>query len=301
MSHLSTTCPVCCGSEITVVGKPVVSQDAERFVRHDYRVVKCTTCRFYFIFPEIDFTQAEWQALYNSEYFEVPTPWWGKKKRFEQRKHLDLLERHSTRHIRRFLDIGCGEGHVLKDALERNWIPYGVDIADNRIESARDGRITFVTGDVFRTPFPDDFFDAVYMNSVLEHVADPLRHLREISRILMTGGLLHVGTPNEDCLFNTVKQGALLLSGRGDTSARLTPFKTPYHVSGFTRESITRALEETSFEIVRLRNFAGEYEWRKHEYFTKAFFIHFGLLPVHLLAIPLRQQIYFDVLARKTE
>jgi len=51
--------------------------------------------------------------------------------------------------------------------------------------------------------------------------------------------------------------------------------------------------------MLRLRNFAGEYDWRKHKAFTRGFFIQLFLLPIHLLAIPLGKRIYLDVIARK--
>ncbi|MFH0777878.1 MAG: methyltransferase domain-containing protein [Candidatus Eisenbacteria bacterium] len=293
-------CPICGAGEPATVGRPVVSPEAVGFVRHDYRVVRCEACRFYFVSPDIDFAEEEWRALYGSQYFEGLVPWWAKKKRRNERLNLDLLQRHSARPMERFLDVGCGEGDVLRDALGRGWAPYGVDITDNRTEAVRDERIRFTLGDIFQAHFPGEFFDAVYMNSVLEHVTDPAAHLSEIRRILRTGGVLHVGTPNEDSLFNSGKQILLALAGKGDISARLTPFKTPYHVSGFTRRSVLRAMERSGFEIVNLTNFAGEYEWLKYKPFTRAFFIHMALLPVHLFAIPLRRQIYFDVVARKT-
>ena len=55
------------------------------------------------------------------------------------KKLINFLEkeRYSDIQIKTFLDIGCGEGYMLLNALGRGWNAYGIDIADNRILAAR--------------------------------------------------------------------------------------------------------------------------------------------------------------------
>jgi SAM-dependent methyltransferase len=95
----------------------------------------------------------------------------------------------TPRHV---LDLGCGIGNSV-DAFRSHdasidWV--GVDIGDS--QEARARRRTdakFVTYDGTRVPFPDGSFDLVYSSQVLEHVPDPLFHLREIARLLRAGGV----------------------------------------------------------------------------------------------------------------
>jgi len=42
--------------------------------------------------------------------------------------------------------------------------------------------------DLMEIPFPDESFDAIYCSHVLEHVADDRRAMRELFRVLRTGG-----------------------------------------------------------------------------------------------------------------
>lgn len=44
-------------------------------------------------------------------------------------------------------------------------------------------------------PFPDEFFNAVVIQAVLEHVVDPFRCVDEIYRTLIAGGIIYVETP----------------------------------------------------------------------------------------------------------
>lgn len=52
-----------------------------------------------------------------------------------------------------------------------------------------------VAADIHALPFRDNSIDAVIAESVLEHVKDPARAVKEIHRVLKSGGLLYVVTP----------------------------------------------------------------------------------------------------------
>jgi SAM-dependent methyltransferase len=53
-----------------------------------------------------------------------------------------------------------------------------------------------VCSDSSRLPFPDGAFDLVTANMVVEHLADPGLHFREIARVLRPKGLFLFHTPN---------------------------------------------------------------------------------------------------------
>ena len=46
--------------------------------------------------------------------------------------------------------------------------------------------------DVHTLGFPDDTFDVVHAHQVLQHVADPVRALREMARVCRPGGVVAV-------------------------------------------------------------------------------------------------------------
>lgn len=96
----------------------------------------------------------------------------------------------------RMLDVGCGDGSVLKLAQNLGWNAEGVDFDPQAVETARRKGLTVQVGSLSAQHYPDESFDLVLMSHVIEHVHDPLATLGEIRRILRPGGTLVATTPN---------------------------------------------------------------------------------------------------------
>lgn len=101
----------------------------------------------------------------------------------------------------RLLDVGCGPGTITVD-LARRVAPgetLGLDVAEEVVVQAEEHRrrqgvdnLRFATGDVYALDLPDDHVDVVHAHQVLQHLTDPIRALRELSRVLKPDGLLAV-------------------------------------------------------------------------------------------------------------
>lgn len=100
---------------------------------------------------------------------------------------------------RQLLDVGCGPGTITAD-LARRLEPGRVTALETReaaldlarAEAATHGvsNIDFTVGDVHALDFDDDTFDIVHAHQVLQHVADPVRALREMHRVCKPGGVV---------------------------------------------------------------------------------------------------------------
>ena len=100
----------------------------------------------------------------------------------------------------RLLDVGCGNGRFLAQMRGLGWEVVGVepDPEAARIAKERFGLEVF-QDTLEEAKFPNDSFDAITMNHVIEHVPDPVGLLAESRRILKPGGKLVVVTPNTNC------------------------------------------------------------------------------------------------------
>jgi SAM-dependent methyltransferase len=111
-------------------------------------------------------------------------------------------------HLRRgmrVLDCGCGPGTITVDvaSIVAPGEVVGVDIEPGQVEATRRrsaerglGNVQLEVASVYELPFPDASFDAAYAHTVVQHLREPLRALREIRRVLAPGGVL--GLRDED-------------------------------------------------------------------------------------------------------
>ncbi len=99
------------------------------------------------------------------------------------------------------LDVGCGDGaltRVLRDLIRANWKLVGIDRDPCE---ARTAKATGIYEQVHvasadQIPEPDRAFDAVFANSVLEHLSVLPECLREIARCLKPGAVFAATVPS---------------------------------------------------------------------------------------------------------
>jgi SAM-dependent methyltransferase len=100
----------------------------------------------------------------------------------------------------RLLDVGCGGGAFLHDALASGCRAAGVDHSPEMVKVAReanadairDGRIEIVEGAADELPFPDGAFTCAAMTGVFGFFPEPVRTLSEVRRTLAHRGRLMV-------------------------------------------------------------------------------------------------------------
>lgn len=107
----------------------------------------------------------------------------------------------------RILDMGCGEGrHAITAYMLKNVESVGVDLSLADLNTTADRFSEFVedncakslslsVADGAHLPFADEYFDKVICSEVLEHIPDYEPVLKELVRVLKTGGILGVSVP----------------------------------------------------------------------------------------------------------
>lgn len=111
----------------------------------------------------------------------------------------------------RVLDLACGSGPYSLAWAERDAAVVGLDFDRGLLAGGRvrwrgahpdPGALSepiWTAGNATALPFRDASFDAVFCNSLLEHVPEWRRVLAETSRVLRPGGIAVIYTTNRTC------------------------------------------------------------------------------------------------------
>jgi len=140
------------------------------------------------------------------------------------------------------LDVGCGDGSALRFLKELGFKRlHGTEIEDGcRPILEQQGIEVTVTSDLAAAGLPEDAFDLVRMNHVLEHVGNPAETIAQARRLLKKGGKLLVAVPNFD-------SPARRVFGRYFCGLQL-----PTHLYHFNETNLARMLESGGFVVGKL-------------------------------------------------
>jgi ubiquinone/menaquinone biosynthesis C-methylase UbiE len=99
----------------------------------------------------------------------------------------------------KILDLGCNDGvWTLKIAKKvKTSAVYGIEILDEQIKEAANQGINVKKADLnSKLPFPDNFFNFIHANQVIEHLYNTDCFIGEIKRVLKPNGYCIVCTEN---------------------------------------------------------------------------------------------------------
>jgi len=168
--------------------------------------------------------------------FSIPvylSPYWHEQLVFSV---MDLPFRQGGR----LLDIGCGIGNFLNQMSNLGWKAEGLDTDSQVVQICRDAGLKARQGTLESQNYPDNYFDAITMKHVIEHLFDPVGLLKECKRILKPDGRLVLLTPNfESTGHNTFKSLWLGLD-------------VPRHLFLFTAKTLSETIQKGGLNVVKI-------------------------------------------------
>ncbi len=116
----------------------------------------------------------------SNNYFEQKTFWGNTPEAYQVQVRADILDLLPP-DAKSILDVGCGDGFVLS-ALPNTCRVVGLDTSSEALSHVTRGALI---GSITQMPFPDNAFDLVMTNDVIEHLAEEeyQASLREIARV----------------------------------------------------------------------------------------------------------------------
>jgi SAM-dependent methyltransferase len=143
---------------------------------------------------------------------------------------------------RRFLDVGCGAGTLLRKMADAGWHGTGVDISRPALAEARVSvpEASLFEGTIESVALTGPY-ELIAMQHVLEHVPRPMECLRRCFELLSPGGILLIALPN-------IQSAEARLLGR-----HWVGLDIPRHLLHFREPVLIELLQSCGYEVARRR------------------------------------------------
>lgn len=175
---------------------------------------------------------------------------------FHKKRFLDLFYRLNKLYKENYkiLDIGSRCGHVLMGAKQIGYKAYGCDIKKyydlykERYEKYHiKHSLCFFPDD--KIPYDDNFFDVVILSETIEHYNfHPNVVIKEISRVLKTGGQILLTTPNLARLNNRIK----MLFGKSINYDIWLPYNDSIHYREYNKEELVYLFKANGLKLKKI-------------------------------------------------
>jgi len=193
-------------------------------------------------------TERELYEYYNKKALQLEElqatyehPNWYKRFFYHSRFHA-VYEVLDPRPGELILDLGSGPGYYSRHILQAGARVVAMDLARRYLENIPSDVQGRVWAHAQYLPFRDGIFDKVLATEVLEHTTRPESLLREVARILRTGGQAVVTSPSATSYMNRLFE----------VKATLLRYEFREHIQEFTREVFVRLLS-SHFEVREMR------------------------------------------------
>jgi len=216
-------CPIC-GSERFLF--------AQRFTS-GYEMYKCLSCSVEFVCPSVE----EYEEFYEQRIGNTKAPD-EIIKEFQSRAYLRYVLG-LLRNLRsgKLLDIGCGEGVLLKLAEEMGYEVYGCDISQTAIDYGRNilGLRNLFVGKVEELPSDWKGFSIITALEVLEHLDNPVQFTCYVHNLLRDNGYFILSVPNYEY----------------ERKLKDSPYPPPFHLTLWTNQALEFLLRQNGFGKIK--------------------------------------------------
>lgn len=198
-------------------------------------LMKCNLCHFVFSarLPEAE----ELTKIYEEDYTRADYLSPVTVKRFNEL--LDEFE--PFRKTNKIIDIGCGNGDFLVEAVKRGWEAYGTEFSEHAVRVCKEKGLIVSQGVFNPEEFNEGGFDVAVSFEVIEHINNPVEEIRKMKRVLRSGGLVYCTTPNFSSLSRRIYKSEWIM------------IEYPEHLSYYTSRSIKHLFSSNGFRNLKTK------------------------------------------------
>jgi len=218
------SCPLCSESSRVTPFRQL------RGFEKDY-LVRCQSCHF--TFSLLDPTQQDYEAVYSQYDYAGEDSARTVLSVENEKETVRQLARY--RSIGNVLDVAAGSGRFLEHFREAGFDCYATEFSPSMCEYLEGKGFTAYEGGLNPIGAPSSNFDVIVFTEIVEHTNKPLDALENIFRLLRSGGVVYITTPN----FNSLER-RIIGPGWG-------MLMWPEHITYWTPKTLDQALRQAGF------------------------------------------------------
>ena len=190
-----------------------------------------------------------WQQRYLERYYDRAAGWIGGTEEFHR------MCQSAAPNDAKILEIGAGPTNQTSRFLSTLGELHGIDISREVVDN--DALVSASVLDSPTYPMEDESFALCVSNYVLEHVADPVAHFREVWRVLKPGAAYCFRTPNRYHYVTAVARLTphwfhVLVANRLRNLPEDEPEPYPTYYAVNTQSDVRRIARRSGFDVEEL-------------------------------------------------
>jgi ubiquinone/menaquinone biosynthesis C-methylase UbiE len=178
-----------------------------------------------------------------------------------RRRYQEFFHLHQVNNYDKILEIGSGGGFSTDTLKVKSPLFFPLDIPLGNLKRIKQ-QVSFPvypsSADVYELPFKENTFHLVIMAEVLEHLSEPQKALKEILRILKSGGTLIISVPYKE----KISYQICIHCNK--------PTPTHSHLHSFDEKKLIELVSQAGFKPVKLSKNCNKIPNRLHlNYFLR--------------------------------
>jgi len=229
------SCPVCQSKK-----------SVRKIINRDYQLTKCLDCGLLWdSAPPLDTSALYEEEYYNSSLLKGGYGNYSQAMKLNSKtfRHRLISSQSKIASKGWLLDVGCALGDCLIHAKDLGWEhPLGLDVSEFAIKFASSRDLSVFCGSLINHSFQPNSFDLLLLQDVIEHIADPLSHLKAAYQLLKPGGWIYVVTPDVEGLWSKL------------LGSHWYHYKPKEHLTYFSKSTMKLSLHQSGFTNMQLKS-----------------------------------------------
>jgi SAM-dependent methyltransferase len=252
-NYIYNSCPICKNNIYNTIGT-ADKGDLSLNIPNESKIVKCKFCKVIYISPFPQWTDEDFKMLYGSSYFGEDShekKWLNIRAKKNTEDRYLRIKKYLSSKSNTFLEVGSGIFALMSHHLiKKQWSVVAQEPAE---ELCKELSKVYPQLKTINTPFLEiaeaTKYSVIYADSVFEHLCNPIEYFKKSSQLLEDGGILYLICPNEYSFTNWIR--TLINKFTRNPVHYLSPYKSPYHLIGFSKKSIKIAAKESGLTLIK--------------------------------------------------